>query len=282
MYKPYYKKIDRSMLDWGFTIPKDYTNDFLAGKDIPLGESRKIFLYWDNSKYAVKLWHVNRRKCNPVYQLRWDNNKDFLKKFRKTFIQSYVNLKSQKELFDITRKKKKHFRTKLEGGEQEVIVFHPINKETIKCKVFIKIENKWNTLFQRLAEENVFNWVFNKTAKQYLIQRSTYWTNVKDFTRHQNASNVIYYLVHTKRKLIYIGKADILGKRVKPGRPHQNMPGDWDIFKYDIIRQEFSNILKRIEDHTIRAYAAILKNNKNYPSLNIGDYTLINSNWKKL
>ena len=60
------------------------------------------------------------------------------------------------------------------------------------------------------------------------------------------------------------------------------MEGDWDLFKYDIIRPEFSNILERIEDHTIRSFAAVLKNQKNYPSINISNFTLVNSNWKKL
>ena len=60
------------------------------------------------------------------------------------------------------------------------------------------------------------------------------------------------------------------------------MLGDWDKFKYDIIRPEFSHILERIEDHTIRTVASILKNKKNYSSLNIGDYRLVNNTWKKL
>jgi len=282
MYKPYYKKIDRSMMDWGFTIPKDHIKDFLAGKKIALGSSREVFLIWDKKKYPVKLCFVNRKKYNPVYQIRWDNNKEFLKKLRRTFIQSYVNLKSQKELFDITKKTKKYFRTQLEGGEQEVMIFHPINEREIKCKVFIKIKNKWNTLFQRLADENVFGWIFEKSDRKYLIQRSTNWIKVKDFNKHKNAVNVIYYLVNSKKKLIYIGKAEILGKRVKPGKQHQNMPGDWDLFRYDIVKPEFSNILERIEDHTIRSFASILKNNKDYPSLNISNFKLVNSNWKKL
>lgn len=60
------------------------------------------------------------------------------------------------------------------------------------------------------------------------------------------------------------------------------MPGDWDLFKYDIIRPEFANILERIEDHTIRTVASIIQNNKNYSSLKLGDYVLVNDKWKKL
>ncbi len=282
MLQEYYKKVDRSMMDWGFTIPKDRWDSFQAGVTVKLGTSRDIIIIWDKKRYSAKLYHINRTEYNPVYQLRWDSNKELLKKIRKTFIQSYVILKSQKELFDITKKERKYFRTKMDSGKQEVIIIRPKNSKEIEFEVFIKIENEWNTLFERLAEENVFGWIFNKKDKQYLIQRSTSWIKVKDFKKHSNALNVIYYLVNTSKRLLYIGKAENLGKRIKPGRKHQNMDGDWDLFKYDVVRPEFSNILEKIEDHTIRSFAAILKNQEQYPSINISNFTLVNSNWKKL
>jgi hypothetical protein len=277
----YYKKIDRSMMDWGITLPKDFISNFEGNIKLKKGTSRDIELLWDKQVFSVKLQHVNRKTATSVYQIRWDNNKDFLKKLRKTFIQSYVILKSQKELFDISNKENKHFRTNLSGGQQEVIIFKPITNKKIELEVFIKIENGWNQLFERLADENVFGWIFNKD-KKYLIQRSTNWIDVENFQRHVNEVNVIYYLANTRRKLLYIGKAEILGNRVRPGRDHQSMPGDWDLFKYDIIRPEYSNILERLEDHTIRSFAAVLENTKNYPSLRLSSYKLVNSSWKKL
>ena len=280
--KPCYKKVDRSMMDWGFTIPKEFINDFLFNTPLQAGTSREIILLWDKKKYAAKICHVNRTTASNVYQIRWDSNRDFSYKLRKTFIQSYVILKSQKELFDNNNLLKKHFRTNLEGGQQEVSIFFPKKNNEIEVSVFIKIENEWNALFERLVDENVFGWLFEKKDKEYLIQKSTHWINVKDFNVHKNAVNVIYYLANTETKLLYIGKADDLGKRVKPGRKHQNMPGDWDTFKYDVIRPEFSNILERIEDHTIRTVASVLLNTNNYSSLNIDAYTLVNSQWKKL
>lgn len=282
MIPEYYKKVDRSMMKWGVTIPKIFWDVFQAGKSVKLGTSREVTVIWDKKRYPVKLCHVNRTQYKPVYQLRWDSNKKLLKKIRKTFIQSYVILKSQKELFDSSKKERKHFRTKMDSGKQEVVIIKPKNSNEIEFEVFIKIENEWNALFERLAEENVFGWIFDKVDEQYLIQRSTNWIKVKDFGEHANAVNVIYYLVNNNKKLIYIGKAENLGKRVKPGKKHQNMDGDWDLFKYDIIRPEFSNILERIEDHTIRSFAAVLKNQKDYPSINISNFTLVNSNWKKL
>ncbi|MFA5877725.1 MAG: hypothetical protein WC880_05205 [Candidatus Paceibacterota bacterium] len=37
MNKSYYKKVDRSMMDWGLTVPKDFTKDFEAGSPVKLG-----------------------------------------------------------------------------------------------------------------------------------------------------------------------------------------------------------------------------------------------------
>jgi len=60
------------------------------------------------------------------------------------------------------------------------------------------------------------------------------------------------------------------------------MPGDWDRFKYDIVKPDYLPILERIEDHTIRTVASLLKNDQGYSSLNLSEYTIVNSNWKKL
>ena len=269
------------MMDWGFTLPREHVNDFETNLPVKIGTSREIGLIWDKKRYSAKLCHVNRKGATSVHQIRWDNNRTLLKKLRKTFIQSYVILKSQKELFDIGKEKGKHFRTSLAGGQQEVLIFQPLNSKEILCKVFIKIDNNWSALFTRLAEENVFGWLFDR-EKRYLITKTTHWINVKNLKKHVNAINIIYYLAHTKKKLLYIGKAENLGKRLKPGKNHQQMPGDWDYFKYDIVKPDYSNLLERIEDHTIRSFAAVLKNKTGYPSLEISDYTLVNTNWKKL
>jgi len=281
MYKPFFKKIDRSMLEWGVTLPKEHYKEFKAGSSIRLGSSRKVEIIWDNENYPAKIIRTKRKKQKPVYQIRWDNNKELLNKLRETFIQSYIILKSQKELFDISKKEGKHFRTKLSGGQQEVLIIKPISPKKIKFEIFIKIENEWNTLFKRLARENVFGWLFDRN-KKYLISKSTNWISVRDFKEHAEASNIIYYLANSKKKLLYIGKADILGRRVRPGRQHQNMPSGWDMFRYDIVKAEYSNILDKIEDHTIRSFASILENKKNYPSLKLSLYKLVNSNWRKL
>jgi hypothetical protein len=276
----YYKKVDRSMMDWGITFPVEIADYFRKNrKDIKLGRGNSIEVVWDKKRYILQIRNIDRKLGN-VWQLRWDSNREFLKKIRRTFIQSYVVLKSQREKFGLGDTVGKHFRTNLLGGQQEVLLFKILTPKIIECEVFIQIKNDLNPLFERLADENVFGWLFNK-ERPYLIAESKSWMSVKEFKKHGGVNNVIYYLANTKKKLIYIGKAENLGRRVKTNKTHQGMPIGWDKFRYDILRPEYSTILDKVEDHTIRAFAHILKNNNGSSSLGIGSYKLVNRTWRK-
>lgn len=281
MNHPYFKKIDRSAFEGWIVIPKEYENDFTCGYPLKPSESMDVTLKYKKKSYKAKLYHVNRKSGNNVYQLRYDIDKDLLKVLRKDFINSYVILKSQKELHENTVGGKKKFRGKMNAGSQEVMTLRPVSEKLINIESCIQIKTEWNELFERLADANVFGWLFEKD-KKYLISRSTGWYSFKELSKHAEQVNVIYYLANTKKRLLYIGKAERFGNRVKHGRPHQDMPGDWDMFRYDILRPEYGELLERVEDHTIRSFASILQNNKAFSSLELSSYKLVNKNWKKL
>lgn len=278
--KPYFKKIDRSFFKYGLIIPMEYEEDFLFGTPIPASGSREIIVKFLGKKYFVKLYHVNRKGGKNVYQLRWDMNRDLCDVLRGTFVNSYVILQSQKEKHEASGDDRKKFRTKMLAGQQEVLSLRPVTATEIHADPFIQIETEWTTLFRRLAAANVFESLFVKD-KEHLVEKSTSWMRVEEFPRHSEQVSVIYYLAHTEKKLLYIGKANKLGERVVPGRGHQGMEGDWDKFKYDVIKPEFGHLLERIEDHTIRSVASILKNSRDFPTLGLGSYTLVNKNWKR-
>lgn len=277
MNHPYYKKIDRSSFEWGTIIPKEYVSDFLHGSPIEPGGSRDMRIKYKKKFYNAKLYHI---KTTGVYQLRWDADKNFCNVLRREYINSYVILKSQKELHENMKNGPK-FRSHMTAGNQEVMTLRSVSVKEILIEPFIQISTEWNSLFERLADANVFGWLFSKD-KKYLISRSTGWYSYKELSKHAEQVNVIYYLANTKDKLLYIGKAEKFGNRVKHGRTHQGMSGDWDLFRYDIIRPEFENLLERIEDHTIRSFASILKNTKSFSSLELSSYKLVNRDWKKL
>ena len=96
--------------------------------------------------------------------------------------------------------------------------------------------------------------------------------------------------VHSDFTKIKKGKRSLIDMSKKKGRLGIGNIGPsflykrivWDKFKYDIVKPEYSNILERLEDHTIRSFAAIMPNKKDYPTLDICSYKLVNSKWKKL
>jgi hypothetical protein len=79
MNHPYFKKIDRSAFEGWIVIPKEYENDFTCGYPLKPSESRDVTLKYKKKSYKAKLYHVNRKSGNNVYQLRYDIDKDLLK-----------------------------------------------------------------------------------------------------------------------------------------------------------------------------------------------------------
>ena len=266
-------KVNYSLLHWGFTLPKRLIKEFEGDTKIKTGTHRRIKIKWRGKVYSAKFYNKNTW-AGERYQFIWSDNSELLEKLRTTFIQSYLTLVSKKEL-ESKKPGFKHFRTNLPAGQQEVLIIKPINETEFEFEVFIRIKHPLNALFERLTKENVFGWLFSP-EKDYLISKSTTWMDIKKLKYHTEASNVIYFLSDTKNKELYIGSARKLGKRVKPSR--SEIKG-WDRFRYDIIKPQFSPLLRRIEFHTIRAVASLLENKKNSSSLKLSSYKLVNKNW---
>jgi len=250
MLLEYYKKIDKSVFKYGITIPIKYIYSFIQNVEIPLSSSRKVKLIFNNKEYDAFINHVNRKNASPVYQIRWDQNDEFINLLKKEFIQSYFAIESQN--FD-SKIQNKYYVTNLLGGNQEVLIFRPIDPYIIECETFIKITTPYDNIFKRLVEENVFGWL-SQTNRDYLIVKTTKWYKKNELTFHQDSPYVIYYLIDENNKELYIGSATKLGDRVKIGR--SEIPG-WNLFKYDIIHPKYHHLLRRIEFHTIGAFVRI-------------------------
>ena len=275
-YKPLYQIVNQSMFNQQVvTIPPSLVKDFEAGQHIFPNKPRSIKIKWGNVEYDAKLRNQSRKGSRSYYQIRWE--KDFAKVINETFVQSYV--------FWIISKEYSKGHHKNLSEPKESLIFQPINSREILCRVYIKIDNDQNPLLEKLIKENVFGWLFNK-KNESIITYSSPWLKLTDFTPELGeTAHVIYYLAHTKEKLLYVGKAKNFDGRIRPdlGKEHQGMPAGWDKFRYDIIKPAYAPFLERIEDHTIRVLASILRNNKNYSSLEVdNNYTLVNKRIEKL
>jgi hypothetical protein len=274
MLLEYYKKVDKSFFDKGITIPNKYIKSFIHGMKIKLSTSKKIKIIFNKKEYDASIVFVNRTNLNPVYQIRWDKNIDLINELKKEYIQTYFAVKSQE--FDSKINNVYHV-TNLLGGNQEVVIFKPIKPYVIELETFIRIETPYDNIFKRFVEENVFGWLSLKN-RDYLIVKTTKWYKKDEIKKHEDAEFVVYYLIDQSKKELYIGSANRLGDRVKIGRTE--IPG-WNMFKYDIIHPDYHHLLRRIEFHTIGAFASLMKNNGKIEAIEISNYKLLNKNWSK-
>jgi hypothetical protein len=270
----YYKKIDKSVFHYGITILNKNIDDFTFGKTLNPGTFRPLKLIWKKKSFDVKLWCVNRKKAASVHQIRWDNNGELLLELRKEFIQTFLAVESENYTANVSGK---YFRTNLEGGNQEVLIFRPVSADTVELETFIRISTPYDNIFRRLVEENVFGWL-SKERKEYVVTKATPWLDINELSKHQDANYVIYYLIDEEQKEIYIGSAKRLGDRVKPRRVE--IPG-WTKFKYEIIHPQYHHLLRELEHHSIRAFSGFFENKGKVDFYKVSSFTLANKNWSR-
>ena len=100
------------------------------------------------------------------------------------------------------------------------------------------------------------------------------WKPKEKLATEIGALNAIYTLIDKKNKLIYIGEAKDLRKRLKQNYP--SIP-NWSHYRYDVLSKDTSTEVRvAIERMVIRSYAGLLTNKTNIESMNISTYRLAN------
>lgn len=265
----YYKKIDKSTFDGRITIPKEYEGYFIKPEEEQWGTSRSIVLKFKGKVYSGRYSFVAQTTGRKVLQIFPD--KELVHALKKEFIQSYFAIESQKIL-----KKEGKFHTELIGGNQEVLIFKPIDNKTVELITFIKVETPYDNLFKHFVDSNVFGWL-SKENNDQMVTKYTKWFDISKIKEHSEQNHVVYYLLDEQNKEIYIGSATKLGDRVKPGR--KEIP-NWNKFMYAIVHPNCHKNLKEVEYHTIMSFAAFIPNNENKSNCGISDYRLVNKDYK--
>jgi hypothetical protein len=99
------------------------------------------------------------------------------------------------------------------------------------------------------------------------------WKPRREVELELGARNVIYMLIDTKAKLIYIGEAEDMVKRLM--QPHPSIP-DWEYFRYNVLPDGLSKYRVGIERMVIRDFAAICHNKRGCEWRDISGYQLAN------
>ena len=268
---------------WGFTFPKKHNDEYIDFFNFNAEHLvEKITIKINNKKYPAKIRmaRINNKgkikgRSDRIYPVRdvvqvfYDGEYDTLKALRKLFIYSYATTidKSKPQL-------------------KEVLEFIHVKENEFRIKVVAKQVTDFDKMLKFMEDKNLFTFWKKEQSKvkkkeNIFIDYSRKWIDVNKLSDYSNRSNVIYLLYHSKLKHIYIGKANLLGDRVKKGEGRVGLDKEWDKFMFFELNPDFSIFVEQIEMYSIRLFSSILKNEVGVKELNDKNIKLVNKQLKK-
>ncbi len=274
------KKVDSSLLKQkGTTIPNwvcevSEIDRTYTGPLTKKNEKSNVTIFFKKKRYKghITLSNSSDRKTQ-AYRL-WFND-DLLYEIKHTFLMSYMR-DIEKKLMDIDP------HVELLGDIEDIIPFW----EFLDIEIDVRNGAFYFTahyiqkpsfpeLFRRLVDSNkisrVDDEILGKSDYRFYYQD---WKLKKELDFEIEVSNVLYTLIDSKKKLLYVGEAGKLVKRLQ--QPHTSITS-WDYYKYIELPYEIDKKKRvKLERMMIREYASLLKNKKDVGTFSISEYELAN------
>ena len=265
------KKIDNSVFDDNSTpLPNWIAKSMELEKYFPkAGSLRKssknqVEITFQKQKY---LGHVTTVKPNFRYKLSFAD--DLVDELKRVFLMSHM-----RSIETALRPADSKLEEEIPFWEFLDIEFEA-NKLTFHLTAHYTQKPIFPELFKNLAGspslKSIDDHISNKD--EFRIHKQNWMT--RDLLESQiGARNVIYTLLDSKNKLIYVGEAKDLISRLKQVYP--TIP-QWTHFRYDVLPQDTTTKVRvAIERMMIRSYASLLENKKDIESIFISNYKLAN------
>ena len=269
---------------WGFTLPKKFYPDYINYFDFKSSNlNSDIILKIENKKFPAKIrmaqinnTGTSKSRSNVKYpernviQIFYDREYQTLKALRKLFIYSYAST------IDKSKPKLK-----------EVLEFIHQKDNIFRIKPISRQETDFDEMFRFLEDKNLLKFWKDKDKKKkrenIILDYSRKWLNASEMskTQNKNRNNVIYLLYHSTNRDIYIGKADVLGQRVKKGEGRVGLKSDWDKFMWFEINPDYNMFLEELEHFLIRTFASMLSNDVDIEPIINSKIKLVNRQLRK-
>jgi hypothetical protein len=267
------KKVDSSLLLKGTTpIPNWLHGIWNIEKNFSLARSITTHESQVSVKFKTKEYggNVVKVKMPGGYRYRLFLNSNLIELLSRCFLMSYARA-LEAEL----TKKKTHREIEKEIPFWEFI---DIEFDSTK-KIFLLTDHyihkpHFPKLYSELIGSPLIRGVLDKIKgedKARILKQG--WKPRSKYENELSAENVIYTLLDTKNKLIYIGEATKMISRFKQGHPEISK---WDYYKYNVLPPELTEHRVTIERMSIRDQASLSKNIRGIKSFEISDYKLVN------
>jgi len=276
---PFYVVPGKTFFYWGFTIPKNHYPDYIDFFKFKDGNLvQEILIKIDNKNYPakVRMARINNKgksksRSDTIYpvrdviQIMYEHSQETLKVLRKLFIYSYATTLE------------KNSKPKL----KETLEFIHVKDNQFRVKPISRQESDFDQMLRFMEDKNLFAfWKQEKTNKKkkenIFLDFSNKWINADKVGEYALRNNCIYLLYDSKKKEIYVGKANQLGKRVQKGKGRIGLSPDWDKFMYFELNPTYQVLLDQMETFSMRLIASILKNNFKIKELEDDQIKLVN------
>jgi hypothetical protein len=267
------KKVDKSLFEHsGTTIPVWACNmwglpELFHDVSSKLDERSKVKVRYLNKIYDGWVTTARHGRNSPALRLWYEEELSL--KLKYSFLMSYMRSLEQR----LRIEKKTDIEKDIPFWEFLDIEFDKQDR-LFRFVAYYKQEPSFPNLFERLIEspglKKVADEIEGKKEKRIYKQD---WKHRNQLAFEIGATNVLYTLIDSNRRLIYIGEAKDLISRLNgnhPSIPH------WDYFRYDVLPDALAPFRIALERMLIRAMAALVVNNKKIDSMNVSDYILTN------
>jgi len=269
------KKVDSSLFRQnGTTIPQWACKMWGIQEDFSSCISRKdplssVKVEFKEKEYDGWVTIAKEGRTTPAYRLWYSNQLSF--ELKDSFLMSFA-----RDIEDRLRRSKGIKTTNIEDEipfwEFLDIEYERKNKHFYFKAYYIQ-KPAFSELFKRFIESPILHKIDDELSQKppFKIYR-TKWRPRFELEFELGANNVLYFLIDTKNKLIYIGEASNLVERLR--QEHPSIP-EWDHFRYDVLPDEIAAHRKTFERMLIRDFASVLEN-KDVDFIRITDYKLAN------
>jgi len=251
------KKVDKSLFEHnGTTIPEWACRMWklhpiyraVTSRKDPAAKATVIF----NKKiYDAWVTTAPHGRSSPAFRLWYDPSLSF--ELKSAFVMSYM--RSLEE------------RLQREGDTEQTISFWEFldiefdePNRLFRFVAYYSVEPSFPNLFKRLIGSPALRTVedeLQQKGESRIHKRD--WKPRSELEFELGAKNALYTLLDSQSKIVYIGEAEDLVKRLL--QPHPSIP-HWDFFRYSVLPEPLRPYRVTLERMLIRDFAAVLDNKR--------------------
>jgi hypothetical protein len=266
-------KVDKSLFEHkGTTIPiwacdmwglPSLFSEVASRKD-PRAEATITF---GGKNYKSWVTTAKHGRSSPAYRLWFEE--DLSLNLKRTFVMSYMRSLET----DLSHLSVDEIERTIPFWEFLDIEFNTAKRNFHFVPYFTQ-EPSFPALFNRLIGSPSVARIDDEMqgAEGYRIYKQD-WKPKEQLEYEIGATNVLYMLADTKAKLLYVGEAKDLVRRLS--QQYSCIP-NWDRFRYDVLPASLESARVPLERMIIRCIASLLENKRSVQPLCISDFKLAN------